>query len=232
MSEVCIITGVGPGTGSALVRRFAAEGYQVAMIARDKQRLINLQSTIERTRSYPCDVSDANALASTLDQILVEMGPPRILIHNAVAAARGDYLSVDTKAMNTAWQVNVMALLTLSRWATPLMVEREGGVILCTGNTAAYRGKAHFAGFAPTKAAQRILMESIARHAGPQGIHAAFLAIDAVIDLEWTRKAFPDRPDDFFCHPDDIATACFDLAHQPKSAWASEMVIRPFGETW
>ena len=79
MSEVCIITGVGPGTGSALVRRFAAEGYQVAMIARDEQRLINLQSTIERTRSYPCDVSDANALTSTLDQILVEMGPPRLL---------------------------------------------------------------------------------------------------------------------------------------------------------
>ena len=53
MSEVCIITGVGPGTGSALVRRFAAEGYQVAMIARDKQRLIDIQSTVEGARSYP-----------------------------------------------------------------------------------------------------------------------------------------------------------------------------------
>ena len=159
MSEVCIITGVGPGTGSALVRRFAAEGYKIAMIARDKQRLIGIQSTVEGARSYPCDVSDENALTTTLNQILVEMGPPRIVIHNAVTAARGDYLSVDTDAMNTAWQVNVMALLTLSRWATPLMVERDGGVILCTGNTAAYRGKAHFAGFAPTKAAQRILSQ-------------------------------------------------------------------------
>ena len=128
MSEVCIITGVGPGTGSALVRRFAAEGYQVAMIARDEQRLINIQSTVEGARSYPCDVSDENALTTTLNQILVEMGPPRILIHNAVTAARGDYLSVDTEAMNTAWQVNVMALLTLSRWATPLMIEREEGL--------------------------------------------------------------------------------------------------------
>ena len=45
MSEVCIITGVGPGTGSALVRRFAAEGYEVAMIARDKQRLIAVSYT-------------------------------------------------------------------------------------------------------------------------------------------------------------------------------------------
>ena len=150
MSEVCIITGVGPGTGSALVRRFAAEGYQVAMIARDEQRLIDIQSTVEGTRSYPCDVSNDSALTTTLNQILVEMGPPRIVIHNAVTAARGDYLSVDTDAMNTAWQVNVMALLTFH--AGLLRNDRtRGGVILCTGNTAAYRGKAHFAGFAPRR---------------------------------------------------------------------------------
>ena len=39
-------------------------------------------------------------------------------------------------------------------------------------------------------------------------------------------------PDDFFCKPADIAEAAYQLVHQPKSAWAFEMVIRPFGETW
>jgi len=106
------------------------------------------------------------------------------------------------------------------------------GAIICTGNTSAYRGKPAFAGFAPSKAAQRILLESIAREAGPKGIHAAYLAIDAVIDLAWTRAFFKDKPDEFFCRPEDIAGACFDLAHQPRSAWSSEMVIRPFGESW
>jgi NADP-dependent 3-hydroxy acid dehydrogenase YdfG len=42
----------------------------------------------------------------------------------------------------------------------------------------------------------------------------------------------PDAPDDFFCKPADIAEAAYQLVRQPKSAWASEMVIRPFGETW
>ena len=70
MSEVCIITGVGPGTGSA--RSVAAEGYQVAMIARDEQRLTDIQSTVEGARSYPCN-ADENALTTTLNQILVEM---------------------------------------------------------------------------------------------------------------------------------------------------------------
>ncbi|MEM7469562.1 MAG: short-chain dehydrogenase, partial [Pseudomonadota bacterium] len=104
--------------------------------------------------------------------------------------------------------------------------------LLATGNTSAYRGKANFAGFAPTKAAQRILLESIARHSGPKGIHAAYIAIDAVIDVPWTREAFSDKPDEFFCQPDDIAQVCLDVANQPKTAWSSDIVIRPYCENW
>ncbi|XOV81389.1 MAG: hypothetical protein ACFHVJ_14250 [Aestuariibacter sp.] len=114
----------------------------------------------------------------------------------------------------------------------PNMIESGSGVILTTGNTSAYRGKANFAGFAPTKAAQRILIESIARHAGPKGVHAAYIAIDAAIDVPWVRKMAPDQPDDFFAKPEDIANECFHIAHQPKSTWCSEIVIRPFKESW
>ena len=55
---------------------------------------------------------------------------------------------------------------------------------------------------------------------------------DAVIDLEWTRKRWPDAPDEFFCKPVDIAAEVYRIAHQPRSAWSFESVIRPFGETW
>jgi NAD(P)-dependent dehydrogenase (short-subunit alcohol dehydrogenase family) len=232
MKKVCLITGVGPGTGSALVRRFAASGYRIIMIARDAARLAAIEKDVTDAHAYPCDVANEAQLQATLEAIESAWGFPHIPIHNAVAAARGEYLDIEPKAMDVAWRVNVMALMHLARWSSPAMIDRGEGAIVCTGNTAAYRGKAHFAGFAPTKAAQRILMESIARASGPKGIHAAFLAIDAVIDLEWTRKAFAGQPDDFFCKPEDIAENCFALAHQPRSAWTFDMVIRPFGETW
>jgi hypothetical protein len=58
------------------------------------------------------------------------------------------------------------------------------------------------------------------------------MPIDAVIDLPWTRERYAGQPDDFFCQPDDIAENCYAMAHQPKSAWAFELVIRPFGENW
>jgi len=61
------------------------------------------------------------------------------------------------------------------------------------------------AGFAPTKAAQRILAEAMARDPGPQGVHVAYVIVDKVIDLESTRKRFQDRPDEFFIKPRAIA---------------------------
>src|SRR5258705_83122 len=79
------------------------------------------------------------------------------------------------------------------------------GAIVATGNTSALRGKSNFAGFAPTKAAQRILAESIARELGPKGVHVAYVIIDAAIDVERTRAWRPNEPDDFFIQPADIA---------------------------
>ena len=229
---VCLITGVGPGTGSALVRRFANGGYTVAMLARSDDRLEDLAAQTDGVHAFPCDVTDFEALGKTVEDIRSSLGSPRIVIHNAVGGALGNFREIDPAILEKNFRVNTMALLHLARMTVDDMIADGEGVILCTGNTAAYRGKAAFAGFAPTKAAQRILLESIARDVGPLGVHAAFVAIDAVIDVPWARKAFADKPDDFFCQPEDIAQVCFDVAHQPRSAWTADIVIRPFGETW
>lgn len=230
--EVCLITGVGPGTGAALARRFEQHGYTVAMLARSAERLQELESDIECAHAFPCDVADATALEGTIGKIRATLGKPKIVIHNAVGGAFGSFRDIDPAILEMNFQVNTMALLHLARLTVDDMIEAGEGVILCTGNTSAYRGKAAFAGFAPSKAAQRILLESIAREVGPLGIHAAFVAIDAVIDVPWTRKRFADKPDEFFSRPTDIAKVCYDVAHQPRSAWCSDIVIRPFGETW
>ena len=123
-------------------------------------------------------------------------------------------------------------MLVLGQAVVPHMLELGEGAIVVTGNTSALRGKANFAPFAPTKAAQRSLAQSMARSLGPQGIHVAYIVIDAVIDLPWTRRALPDQPDEFFCKPDAIAQTVYSLAHQERSAWSAEVDLRPFGEEW
>jgi NAD(P)-dependent dehydrogenase (short-subunit alcohol dehydrogenase family) len=231
-SRLCIITGVGPGTGAALARRFAHGGYRVAMLARTAERLQSLERELKTARGFVCDVSDPAAVFATLTEIRRDFGPVSVLIHNAVAGLFGTFREIDPAALERNFQVNVMGLLHLARNVADEMVAAGEGAIIATGNTSAWRGKPGFAGFAPTKAAQRILLESIARDLGPKGVHAAYLTIDAVIDVPWTRQRWPDRPDTFFIRPDDIAAEVWHVTHQPPSAWSFNVEVRPFGESW
>ena len=57
--KICVVAGVGPGTGAALSRRFAAGGYRVAMLARDAERLAALEREIAGSRGYAVDVTEA-----------------------------------------------------------------------------------------------------------------------------------------------------------------------------
>lgn len=229
---VCLITGVGPGTGAALSRRFARGGYRVAMLARDRERLTRLETEIADARGYVCDVTDEAAVNAAVAQVKDDLGSPEVVIHNAVGGAFGDFLEIKPETLAYNFQVNTMGLLYLARAVAPDMIEAGKGVLIASGNTSALRGKPRFAGFAPTKAAQRILAESMARTLGPNGIHVAYIVIDAVIDLEWTRKMLPDKPDDFFIQPDAIADTAFHVAHQDRSGWSFNVELRPFGEVW
>lgn len=230
--RVCLVTGVGPGTGSALVRRFHDGGYAVAMLTRTRARLDALEAELAHAHGYVCDLADPEAVRAAVAAVNEELGTPEVAIHNAVGGARGDFLSIDPEVLNRNFQVNVMGLLYLARAVAPAMIEAGRGSIIVTGNTAATRGKDFFAGFAPTKAAQRILAESIARSIGPKGVHVAYIIIDAVIDLAWTRKAFPEAPDDFFIRPASIAENAWYLHSQDRSAWTFLSEIRPYAERW
>jgi NAD(P)-dependent dehydrogenase (short-subunit alcohol dehydrogenase family) len=231
-TPVALVTGIGPGTGQALAERFAAGGYRLALLSRNAERLQAVASRLAGAEAFVCDVADEQALAATLDAVKSAMGTPKVVVHNAVGGAFGNFLEIDPGVLAANFRINCMALLQIARAIVPDMIAGAGGALIATGNTSAYRGKAGFAGFAPSKAAQRILLESIARHAGPLGVHAAYVAIDAVIDVPWTRKLAPDKPDAFFARPADIAEEVFRIAHQPASAWSFETVIRPFGEAW
>jgi NAD(P)-dependent dehydrogenase (short-subunit alcohol dehydrogenase family) len=232
MKPLVIITGVGPGTGSAMARRFHAGGYQVAMLARTAERLADLESELPNAFAVPCDVADPAALAAALEGIEQRAGVPKVVIHNAVGGAFGNFLDIEPEVLLRNFQINVMALLHLARWAAPRMEAAGGGALLVTGNTSAVRGKAGFAGFAPSKAAQRILAESIAREMGPRGVHVSFMMIDAVIDVSWARARMADKPDEFFIKPSDIAEEVWHVTHQPRSAWSFLTEVRPFRESW
>jgi NAD(P)-dependent dehydrogenase (short-subunit alcohol dehydrogenase family) len=230
--RICIVAGVGPGTGGALSRRFAAGGYRVAMLARDQERLTALEREIAGSRGYAVDVTEAARVSEVMAEIRRDLGPANVLIHNAVSGHFGTFLDTPPEVLEQTFRTNVLSLWLLGQAIAPAMIENGGGAIIVTGNTSAWRGVANFAAFAPSKAAQRILAQSMARSLGPQGVHVAYVVVDAVIDVPWTRQAFASKPDEFFAQPDAIAETVYQLAHQDRSAWTFEVDLRPFAEKW
>ena len=229
--KVALVTGVGPGTGSSIARRFSDGGYKVAMIARDKERLKSLEDELEDSKGYSCELRNQEYLNSTVDNIIKDFGYPDVFIHNAVRGTRGNFLEFTSEELQSNFDINVLALHRIAQKVAPEMIKKNKGAIIVTGNTSAHRGKANFGGTASTKAAQKILTESFARYLNPKGIHVAYITIDAAIDLEWTRKAWPDKPDDFFIQPDDIASEVWHITHQSKSAWTFDHWLRPVSYT-
>ncbi len=229
---VALISGVGPGTGAALVRRFANGGYRVAMLARNQARLDSLAAAVPNTHAFRCDVADENQIEQACLAVHEQLGAPAVFIHNAVGGVWGNFLEIEPDVLNRNFRINTMALLHFARRLAPSMVDRGKGAIIATGNTAATRGKPGFAGFAPSKAAQRILTESIARELMPKGVHVAYVLIDAIIDVPWALEKYNNKPADFFAKATTIADEIWHVAHQDRSAWSFNVELRPYAEPW
>ena len=227
MKPVCIVVGIGPGIGSALARRFAAEGYAVALLTRNLEHAAALDG-----RAYACDAADPASIAEAFAAVERDLGPPEALLWNAGSGVFGNVEQVDLAAFEAAWRVNALGPFAAAKLLAPGMKARGRGAIVLIGATASVKGGARTAAFSAAKAAQRGLAQSLARHLWPAGVHVALIVVDGVVDLPATRQRMADKPDDFFIRPDGVAATALALVRQERSAWSFEVEARPFGESW
>ena len=89
---VCVVTGVGPGTGLAVARRFAAGGYAVAMMARSAEALAGFARETPEAHSVPADVADPASVDAAFARVRETLGAPTVLVHNAGNAVFGSVL--------------------------------------------------------------------------------------------------------------------------------------------
>jgi NAD(P)-dependent dehydrogenase (short-subunit alcohol dehydrogenase family) len=229
---VCAVVGVGPGNGAAFARRFAAEGYAVALLARKSDFTGELAATLPGSRAYACDVGDAASVATAFASIRHDLGDVEVLVYNAGSGVWGNIEEVSAADFEASWRVNALGAFLTSKQVIGPMKARKKGSIVFVGATASRRGVPRTTAFAPAKAAQRSLAEAMARTLWPAGVHVSVIIVDGVVDLAGTRKRMHDKPDSFFIKPDDVADTAFWLTRQPPSAWSFEVEARPFGESW
>jgi NAD(P)-dependent dehydrogenase (short-subunit alcohol dehydrogenase family) len=229
---VCAVVGIGPGNGASLARRFAAEGYAVAMLARGTELTGVLARELAGSRAFACDVSDARSVDTTFAAVRDQLGEVDVLVYNAGSGAWGNIEEATAADFEAAWRVNTLGAFLVAKQVIPAMKKAGRGNIVFIGATASRRGNVKTAVFAPAKAAQKSLAESMARHLGPAGIHVSVVIVDGVVSLPRTRAMMKDKPDTFFVQPDDLADLVFHVTEQKRSTWSFEVEARPFGEKW
>lgn len=226
---VCVVLGIGPKNGSSFSRRFAKEGYAVALLSRKTDLSDKLAAELGDAKAYACDVSDPDAVASAIAQVEKDLGPIDTVVYNVGSGTWGNIEEISPADFERAWRINSMGLFLTAKSVIPGMVERGKGSIVVVGATASLRGKPFTTSFAPAKAAARSLAQAMARHLAPKGIHVALMIIDGGIG-EGGSGAGDEPPSKL--DPDHIAHAAHFLATQPRSAWTFELDLRPQLENW
>ena len=226
---ICAVVGIGPQNGASLARRFASEGYAIALLSRKTEYSSKLAAEIGSARVYACDVTDPVAVEAAFAAVRADMGEIEVLVYNAGSGVWGNIEELSADDFEQSWRINAMGAFLVSKQVIPSMKEKNSGSIIFIGATASLRGRPFTTAFAPAKAAQRSLAQAMAKHLWPSGIHVSLIIVDGGIksqDADANVKA-PEKLD-----PDDIATTAYFLSQQPRSAWSFEVDVRPSQESW
>jgi uncharacterized protein len=134
-SRWAIITGASSGIGKALAFEFAAGGFNVLLIARNKTALAEVASECSRRRGVEteilaADLSDVNAVDGLLPRFSDDSRRYEVLVNNAGFGIHGDFASTDIDQNLRLLNVQLMAALKLTRAVLPRMIERHSGHIL------------------------------------------------------------------------------------------------------
>ena len=225
--ETALIVGAGEGISASLARLLAKQGLRVALAARNIDKL---KALCDETgaRAFACDATNADDVAKLFVDVEQQIGKLDVVVYNASLRARGAFVELKPEDVAQSIAVSAFGGFLVAQQALQRMLPNKHGAILFTGASASIKGFAQSAPFAMGKFALRGMAQSLAREFAPQGIHIAHFVIDGGIRSS-VRAEPADRPDSML-DPDAIAINYWNVLQQPRSAWSSELEIRPWVE--
>lgn len=186
MPTIAII-GAGPGLGLSVARRFAREGYSIALISRDQAKLDDLSRQLQddgtTARAYAADVRDSAALEAALGRAASELGAITTLQYSPLPAREylKSVLEMTPELALEALRFSVLGLIHSARAVLPAMREaRDGSIILVNGGTSV-KARSGFAGTSIAFPAESAYGEMLHDALADDGIRVAQLVIPGAI---------------------------------------------------
>ena len=225
--NTALIVGAGAGLSASLARVLAKDGIKVALAART---IGDLDALAKQTgaRAFACDATERPQVEKLFAEVDAYLGAPDIVIYNASFRTRGPFVELDPLDVEKALAVTAYGAFLVAQQAARRMLPKKHGAILLTGASAGVKGYPQSAPFAMGKFALRGLAQSMARELSPQGIHVAHVVVDG--GIRSARRPDSAESPDSTLDPDAIADTYIHLIHQPRSAWAWEIELRPWVE--
>lgn len=245
------VVGAGPGTGEAVARRFASEGFVVALLARTEDKLKTMAQGIDTdigkgtAHYYITDLRVEDSVLSSFDKIRKELGPVQVLVYNAGARRVNgrSILDTTTEEFVNFTKINLFGAFWSVKCVLPDMLAAEKGTILFTSATGALRGMPGLSSFSPGKFGLRSLCQVITREYQSRGIHAANIIVDGPVDgkliggvkrRQWQKEDSEEKLQNignYLMQPTDLAHTYWFLHTQPRSTWTHELDVRAMKES-
>ncbi len=216
--KVCTIVGAGPGISFSVAKRFAKEGFSIALIAR---RVENIQRCVQElqengifVKAYAADAADFASLNKAFRSINREMGYSDVLVYNAFVGREASPSTLDPEKLIQDFRVNVAGALAAAQLVIPNMKKQKKGTILFTGGGLSLEPYHPYASLAVGKAGIRNLAFSMADELAPDGIHVATVTIAGIV-----------KPGTHF-DPDKIAEEYWRLHAQKAKKFDKEVIYK------
>ena len=226
MTKSIAVLGAGPGLGQAVARRYAREGYAVAVVGRRREPLDRLvgQLTGDGARAFAiaADLADTGAIPALAERIRTAVGDPEVLYYGAAANGFVPVLELTPERVDELMPLGVHALLALVREFLPAMLAQGEGAVLSAQGASALRGNPDIAG-GLALAAQRNLLQALHAAVADRGVYVGGLYIGAAIEntpfharLEAARAAGDPVPAIPSVDPAELADLLWTMQHQTR----------------
>jgi short-subunit dehydrogenase len=164
---VAVITGASSGIGAQFARRYAAEGFDLVLVARSGEALRALADELASVHQIVAQVHVADLTRTTDVDALVRIDH---LVNSAGVAPEGDLSDTAERDLRDLVALNVTALTLLNRAAVIRMRAQRAGTIINIGSAAGYQPMPHFAAYAATKSYVINLSEALSEENRPFGL--------------------------------------------------------------
>lgn len=224
-----LITGATKGLGKAMAEKFAEEGADLAICARNEQDLKTFKTELINrfgidVLAVPCDVSDKDQVFSFAEKVKEHWKKIDVLVNNAGIFIPGKITEEEDSVMELQMHTNFNSAYYLTKQLLPLMLPFKSGHIFSLCSVASLQAYPNGGSYSISKFALLGYTKTLREELKEHGIKVTALNLGAVYTASWEGV---DIPKDRFADAEDVASLVYDIYKLSKRTVVEEVLVRP-----